>query len=78
MQPSLHESIREQYSPFYLGVVFTVGTTGLRQKKMYMSTDEEKQPTLPVHDFATNKLFITPAAHRFIRKVGTGQIIDGE
>ena len=34
-----------------------------------MSTD--------IHDFADSKLFITPAAHRVIRKSGTGQAIDG-
>ena len=44
-----------------------------------MSTDMNKQPALPIHDFADSKLFITctPAAHRVIRKSGTGQAIDG-
>ena len=45
---------------------------------MFMSADPEKQPAMPLHDFAEKKLFITPAAHRFIRKVGTGQFLDGE
>ena len=44
---------------------------------MYMSTDMNKQPALPVHDFADSKFFNTPAAHRVIRKSGTGQVIDG-
>ena len=35
-----------------------------------------KLPALPIHDFADSKLFITPAAHRVIRKSGTGQAID--
>ena len=42
-----------------------------------MSTDMNKQPALHIHDFADSKLFITPAAHRVIRKSGTGQAIDG-
>ena len=42
-----------------------------------MSTDMNDMPALPIHDFADSKLFITPAAHRVIRKSGTGQAIDG-
>jgi hypothetical protein len=50
---------------------------GLQSGTMIMPVDPEKQPKIPQHDFADNKLYITPSAHRFIDKKCAGNKVDG-
>lgn len=50
---------------------------GLQSGVMLMPSDPATQPKLPQHDFASKELYITPSAHRFIEKEGTGVFVDG-
>lgn len=50
---------------------------GLQRGTMLMSTDPNKQPKLPQHDWADSDLYITPGAYRFMEKKGTDIVVNG-